>query len=429
MGNAGLLWALGGALMVLAWLWVGVRLARRTQQWMVLQARYEYLQQQQIQEKAQAQALAEENELLTDQFAELERELIRLQSIQQTQHFNQQGQKSLDEVLRPLQEQIERFQQRLNQVHSESVRGQAELGAELRRVMEIGLQMSQEAEQLSQALKGDNKRMGTWGELLLAQTLEAMGLVAGQHYVAQPRYRTAQGQLYIPDFVVHLPNDTHIILDSKAALVDYDRALRAESKEEQTQALNNLVKAFERHVDDLAKKNYAALEQLNSADFVLMFVPIEPAYLAALSHRPQLFEYGLRKNVIITSHTSLVPILRTVAQVWRLAESHKHAHALAQQAGAIFDQLNLLAERLRRLGEGIHQLTQHYNQSVIALTGQQGVYAKLERFEQLAPNQAQSRPEVQTVHPQIEQHRLETYLHSASQRDGQPQRAEEGGAD
>src|SRR5690625_4541551 len=233
-----------------------------------------------------------------------------------------------------------------------------------------------------------------------------MWFVAGQNYVAHPRYRTAQGQLYIPDFVVNLPNDTHIVLDSKTSLVDYDRALQADASDERTEALNDLVKAFERHVDDLAKKNYSALEQLNSPDFVLMFVPIEPAYLAAMSHQPQLFEYGLRKNVIITSHTSLVPILRTIAQIWSLAKSHEHAHELAQQAGSIFSQLNLLADRLRRVGDTINQLTNHYNSSVTALVGQQGVYAKLQRFEQLAPNHLQARPDVQTVHRQVHTQRL-----------------------
>src|SRR5690625_1956851 len=158
------LWALVVAVIALVLVWVGGLLIRRTRQWMVLRTRYEYLQQQQSADEAQVAALSQENELLRDQVAELERELIRLQSIQQTQQFNHQGQKSLDEVLRPLREQVERFQQRLNQVHSESVRGQAELGAELRRVMEMSLQISQETAHLSQALKGDNKRMGTRSE-------------------------------------------------------------------------------------------------------------------------------------------------------------------------------------------------------------------------------------------------------------------------
>src|SRR5690625_3932715 len=206
--------------------------------------------------------------------------------------------------------------------------------------MEVGLQMSSEAEHLSQALKGDNKRMGTWGEPLLAQTLKTMGLVEGQHFIAQPRYRDAQGQLYIPDFVVNLPNDTHLILDSKASLVDYDRALQADTPEAHAQVLSDLVKAFERHADDLSKKNYHALEQLMSPDFVLMFVPIEPAYLAAMSHQPQLFVYGLRKIVIITSHSSLVPILRTIAQIWCLLKSLAYTYDVVHEAGGVLSQYN-----------------------------------------------------------------------------------------
>lgn len=405
-------------------------------------------QQQQLADQARIDELNDENQYLKDQLAEQERELIRAQSTyeaqqqaakklyeqlqqnqaemrgqfqqlaqsvlqQQTQHIQQTGQQGLQQLLEPLKTQLQDFQQRINQVHSESVRGQTELGAELRRVLEIGLQMSTEAQQLSQALKGDKKRMGTWGEMLLAQTLEQMGLIKGQHFLAQPRYRDQQGQLYIPDFVVHLPNNKHLVLDSKTSLVDYERALAAEQHEDYEQSLNDLSNAFERHIDDLAKKNYRALPQLNSPDFVLMFVPLEPAYLAALSHRPALFEYGLRKNIILTSHTSLVPILRTIAQIWSLADSHEHAHALAQQATAIFTQLDRLSQRLKRVGDSIGHLANHYNNSVTALVGQQGLYAKLERFQQLSQHRLPDTPEVQPLFPEVQKQRLQPYLAAA----------------
>jgi len=403
-----------------------------------------------VQARRQAHELGEElaernrdNDHLKDQLVEQERELIRAQAVHQaqlqsaqglqdqlernrkemslqfgqlaqavlsqtTQHFKQTGEQSIEQLLKPLKTQIDAFQQRLNQVHSETVRDQAQLGAELRKVMEVGLQMSAEAKHLSQALKGDKKRMGTWGERLLAQTLEQMGLIAEQHYVAQPRYRSARGQTLIPDFVVYLPNEQHLVIDSKTSLVDYDRAMAADSAQEREQALNALAKAFERHIDDLASKSYHALPQLNSPDFVLMFVPLEPAYLAALSHQPSLFEYGLRKNIILTSHTSLVPIVKAIAQIWALAQSHEHAYALAQHAEAIFAQLDRLSERLRRVGDSISQLTNHYNNSVTALVGQQGVYAKLERFEALVPQrEQQSVRQPQRLYPEIQSGRLQ----------------------
>lgn len=426
-----------GIIFILALLWL-----RQYRQTTIAQSQLTQAQQHEQVLTAEITQLNQDNAHLKDQLVEQERELIRAQAsyqaqiqaaegvqeqltrnqqdmslqfkqlaqtvlAQTTQNFKQTGEQGIEQLLAPLKTQIETFQQRLNQVHSETVREQAQLGLELRKVMEVGLQMSTEAKHLSQALKGDKKRMGTWGEMLLAQTLEQMGLVKEQHYLAQPRYKSSQGQTLIPDFVVHLPNNKHLIIDSKTSLVDYDRAMAAESAEAREQALQALVKAFERHVDDLASKRYHHLPQLNSPDFVLMFVPLEPAYLAALSHRPELFEYGLRKNIIMTSHTSLVPIVKVIAQIWALAQSHDHAHALAQHAEAIFTQLDRLSERLKRVGDSISQLTNHYNGSVTALVGQQGVYAKLERFEAMVPHRdPQQTAQLQHLYPDIQTERL-----------------------
>lgn len=433
-------WAVLAALFLVIFIITAVFLTRRTRLWASTQTHLQFVLKQLEQENNRTATLTQENQHLKDQLAEQERELIRAQSIytaekqaaaalhqqikqnqetmsaqfqklsqmalqQQTKNFQQSGQQSIEQLLKPLKSQIDAFQQRLNQVHSESIRSQTQLGSELRQIMDIGLQMSHEAQHLTQALKGDKKRMGTWGELLLSQTLEQMGLVKGRHFQAQPRYRDKQGRLHIPDFVVHLPGEKHLVIDCKTSLVDYDRAMATVDLKEQAKALDALVKAFERHVDDLASKNYQGLPQLQSPDFVLMFVPIEPAYLAALSHDSKLFEYGLRKNIIITSHTSLVAILRTVAQVWALAQSHENAHALAQQAGAIFNQLDLLAERMRRMGDSISQLTNHYNRSVTALVGQQGVYRKLEGFQSLT-QQSHHEISLQTLHAQVHTHRF-----------------------
>jgi len=444
-------WGLETAVAVLALLLLllcGVLLWHRSQQLATLrqqyaqaQRDYEWLNQQHASQTATCQQLEQDNELLREQLQEQERELIRSQSThlaqqqaaqslheqlkqsqeqmaaqfqqlaqtalqQHGQSFQQMGQQSLQQLLQPLQTQIDAFQQRLNQVHTESVRGQTQLATELQRVMEVGLKMSGEAQHLSQALKGDKKRMGTWGEWLLTQTLEQMGLVEGEHFLAQPRYRDAQGQLHIPDIVVLLPDQQHLVIDSKTSLVDYDRAQQAENNEEYEQALQAHIKALERHVDDLAKKRYHSLPQLSGPDFVLMFVPLEAAYLAALAKQPDLFDYGLKKNIIIVSHTSLVPILGTIAQLWTLAKSHRHAHELAQQASSILHQLDRVCQRLKRVGDGIQQLSNHYNSSVTALVGQQGLYRKLQRFQELSQHRLAENPEVQSIRVDLQQERL-----------------------
>lgn len=327
--------------------------------------------------------------------------------------FAQTSTTSLEALLKPFREQISAFQQRINQVHDESVRGNASLGTEIKQVLDIGVRMSAEAQNLAMALKGDKKTTGNWGEIQLEKTLELAGLVKGDHYDSQPRFTDTDGRARQPDFVIKLPDDKHMIIDSKVSLVDYDRAIGAETEAERNVALEAHVKAVRNHIDDLSGKDYSNLIGMRSPSFVLMFMPIESAYIEALKYNKDLFNYGYQKNVIMVSHTTLMPILKTVANLWMVARSNAQAHELSARAGEIYNQVVVVAENLKKLGDTLGTVSNHYNRTVTSLAGRQGLYGKAVRFSELSAKANKTMPELEPLHRDIETEKLELIVTQA----------------
>ena len=321
--------------------------------------------------------------------------------------FTTTSRESLEAMLKPFREQISGFQSRINEVHSESLRGHTALEKELQKVLQIGLEMNNQATNLTSALKGDKKTTGNWGEAQLQRTLELAGLQAGEHYDAQASFKDEHGRRKLPDFVVRLPDGKNLVIDSKVSLVDYDRAVSAESEEERTVALNAHGQAVRNHIDDLASKDYVNLPGIGSPDFVLMFMPIEPAYIEAMKHNRDLFNYGYSKGVIMVSHTTLMPILRTVANLWMIEQSNREAREISSRAGEIYNQVCLVAERLNKLGNTLKAANNHYNDTVRGLAGQQGLYGKIERFQQLSTKANKEMTALEPIHADIENDRLE----------------------
>ncbi|MBR0574557.1 MULTISPECIES: DNA recombination protein RmuC [Pasteurellaceae] len=315
---------------------------------------------------------------------------------EKTKSFSENNQSSMNLLLKPFKEQIDQFQKRVNEVHSESVKGNANLESEIKRILDIGLSMSQEAQNLTTALKGNNKVVGNWGEIQLESALQSAGLLKDHHYLEQESYRNDEGKRFAPDFVVKLPDNKHLVLDSKVSLVAYDQAVRSDEHFAISQALNEHCKSLRTHIDGLSKKNYSQLLGITSPDFVLMFVPIEPAYIEAMKHDPQLFNYGYERNVILVSHTTLMPILRTVANLWRIERGNTEAREISEKAGDIYNQVCVIAERLNSLGKTLTTVNKHYNDTVTSVVGQRGLVGKVERFQSLSAKAIQSKP------PQIE---------------------------
>jgi DNA recombination protein RmuC len=360
-----------------------------------LQKREEHFQEQMLQ-------LADTRKSLTQEFENLANKIFE----EKGKTFTQTSQTSIDGMLKPFRDQIEGFQKRINDVHDASLQGNTSLNAEIKKVLDIGLKMSSEANNLTSALKGDSQQRGAWGEAQLRRTLEMSGLVEEAHYEVQSAFKDAEGKSKQTDYLIKIPDGKHMIIDSKVSLVAYDRAASANAPEEYQLAMVEHVKSVRRHIDDLASKDYTNLIGMRSPSFVLMFMPIEPAYIEAMKHNKDLFEYGYKKGIVLVSHTTLIPILRTVSNLWMLERSNADAREISEKAGEIYNQVCIVAERLSKLGGSLNTASNHYNGTVKALAGQQGLYGKVERFEKQSAKVSKTLPQLEPVHMDFEAERL-----------------------
>ena len=323
------------------------------------------------------------------------------------------NQKSLDSLLKPLSEKIDQFQSRVNQVHTDMVRNSASLSEQIKHLESVGVSMSGEAQNLTRALKGDKKLVGNWGEAQVEKTLELAGLRRGEHFDAQVAVKDERGDRHLPDFIIRLPEGKNLVIDSKVSLVDYERAVTAESEADRTAALDAHAKAVRHHIDALSAKDYANLPGMDSPDFVLMFMPVEPAYIEVMRSHRELFNHGYQKNVILVSHTTLMPILRTVANLWMIEHSNREAREISERAGDIYNTVCLLGERLLSLGTSISTTANKYNDAVKAVQGKQGLLGKVSRFQSLSQRANKSFPDaLSPIEPDVEAIRLEDQTES-----------------
>lgn len=362
--------------------------------------------QQKEQHFAQLQQQAEQQkQALTVEFQNLANRILE----EKSKGFEQTNQQAIQNLLQPFREQIEGFQKRVNQIHSETLQGNANLNTELKNLAELGLKMSNEANNLTSALKGNKKMAGNWGEIQLERSLQLAGLVKGDHYLTQQSFNNSEGKNLIPDFVVKLPDNKHLIIDSKVSLVAYESAVASQQEFEMIKHLKEHINAIKRHIIELSSKNYSQLLGIHSPDFVLMFIPIEPAFIEALKQDGELFNFGYSKNVILVSHTTLLPILRTVANLWRIERGNQEAQEISEKAGDIYNQVCVIAERLLKLGNTLSSATTHYNNVVTAVAGQQGLYGKVERFKTLSAKANKTMPTVEMLYNDADVQRLQIF--------------------
>ena len=275
--------------------------------------------------------------------------------------------------------------------------------------MEMGLKMRDEATRLTSALKGDSQKRGAWGEAQLERTLQMSGLVQGEHYEKQSSFKDNDGKQKKTDYLIKLPDNKHIVIDSKVSLISYEKAVSAETESERQLAMNDYIRSVKKHIDDLASKEYANLNGINSPSFVLMFMPIEPAYIEALKHDKSLFGYGYDKHIILLSHTTLIPILRTVANLWIMDKSYKEASKISEKAGDIYNSVCSVFQRFEKLGHTLNTASGHYNDVVTALAGKQGLQGKVERFTQISKKASKEMPQLESRHFHCDTSKLEMH--------------------
>lgn len=375
--------------------------------------------------RAQKEFIKNSSESLNQQFENLANKVFE----QKGKQFAETNQTTLGGILKPLQEQIAGFQSRVNEVHDASTKSHTSLQQAIDGVKDLGLKIGKDASNLTTALKGDSQQRGAWGEAQLQRTLEISGLIEGDHYTMQDSFSDSAGKVKRTDFLVRLPEDRQLIIDSKVTLNAYERTIAAETPEHYERAMTEHVLAVRKHIDELASKDYTRLTGVKSPSYVLMFMPMESAYIEALKHNKELFQYGFNKQVVLVSHTTLIPILRTVANLWMLERSNAEAREISDMAADIYNKVTAVAEGLRNLGGSLTTVGNHYNKAVVALAGKQGLFGKVEKFEKISTKISKALPDIEPRDFELETSRLDLVLEPIDEPDSAlPELPEESGS-
>ena len=298
--------------------------------------------------------------------------------------LNEQGRSSLDALLKPVREQLDGFRRKVEEVHLSDTRERASLREQLEMLKQLNQQMNDEARNLTRALKGDKKAQGNWGELVLERVLEQCGLRAGHEYEVQGSYRDADHRLLRPDVVVHLPEGKEIVIDSKVSLVAWSEYVAAEDDLGRERALRAHVLAVRNHINGLSAKDYTDLKGVRSLDFVLMFMPIEAAFMAAFQHDEKLFGDAFEKRIAVVTPTTLLATMRTVESLWRNERQNENSAHIAEQAGKVYDKLRGFLEDFEKIGTQLATVQRSFDGARKKLTeGRGNLLSQAESFRDL----------------------------------------------
>jgi DNA recombination protein RmuC len=312
---------------------------------------------------------------------------------QNTEDFTARNQKNIGEILNPLKEKIELFEKKVADTYEKGLKDQTDLKAELKKLHELNTRISEEASNLTKALKADTKKQGNWGELILEKVLERSGLVKGQEYYTQYTDRNENGELIRPDVVVNLPDDKHIIIDAKVSLLAYEQYVNADDEDERQKHLKAHTDSVREHVRALGEKNYQQASKLDVPDFVLLFMPIESAFSAAIQQDAGLFNYAWDKKIVLVSPTTLLATLKTVESIWKHEKQTQNALEIARQGGNLYDKFVLFLEDLERIGKQLGQTQRTYEDAHKKLSSGSGnLIKRMENLKKLGAKASKSIP-------------------------------------
>lgn len=345
------------------------------------------LEAKQTEQKAELEKLQEK---FQKEFENLAQKILD----EKTQKFTVQNKENLLNILNPLQEKIKSFEQKVETTHKESIDYHAALRQQIIGLKELNVQITKETTNLTKALKGESKSQGNWGELVLERVLEKSGLEKGREYEVQQSFTNEEGRRLQPDVLVHLPDDKKLIIDSKVSLTSYERFVNAEEEDQRNQALKEHLLSIRRHVEQLSQKRYEDLLDDNTPDFVLMFIPVEPAFALAVNTEPTLYTQAFDKNIIIVTPATLLATLRTVESMWTTRKQQENAFEIARQAGALYDKFEGFVSDLIKIGKKMDDAKVEYKNAMNKLTeGKGNLVNSVEKLKKMGAKAKKALPE------------------------------------
>ncbi len=333
----------------------------------------------------------DEIEVLQKKFAAEFENLANRIFEEKSSRFTQQNRENIDQILKPLGDKIESFKSRINEVYTDETKQRASLAEQIKSLNDLNQQMSRDATNLTNALKGESKTQGNWGEFILDSILEKSGLVKGREYETQTTFTGEEGKRQKPDVIINLPENRHIIIDSKVSLTAYEQFCSTEDETERKLALNNHIASIRSHVKELSNKNYQNIHNLSSMDFVIMFVPIEPAMAIASQADINIWNEAFEKNIVIVSPSILLATLRTISNIWKQENQNKNALEIARQSGALYDKFVGFVDDLINIGKKIDDTKEHYTEAMKKLyEGSGNIVKRIENLKSLGAKATKS---------------------------------------
>ena len=347
---------------------------------------YENLQQLHIKREEE---LEERQEQLRKDFELLATKILD----EKSEKFTLQNKENIKNILNPLQEKIKHFEEKVDLTQKESISMHSALKEQLLGLKDLNQQMTKEATNLTRALKGDSKMQGNWGELVLERVLEKSGLEKDREYFVQQSFTMADGSRVLPDVVLNLPDGKKMIIDSKVSLTDYERLVNADD-DDKPQFLKAHVNSIKKHVDQLSEKNYQDLYDIESPDFVLMFIPIEPAFAVVVNEDNSIYNKAFEKNIVIVTPATLLATLRTIDSMWNNEKQQQNAIEIARQAGALYDKFEGLVSDLTGVGKKIDAAKSDYSSAMNKLVeGRGNLITSVEKLKKMGAKAKKSLPE------------------------------------
>lgn len=303
---------------------------------------------------------------------------------EKTSKFTVQNKLSMDQILSPLRENIKAFEEKVDKVYKAESDERNVLKGVISQLMDQSKQIQEDANNLTKALKGDNKKQGNWGEVILERVLERSGLVKDQEYRIQSSFHTSNGNRVQPDVIIDLPDDKHIVVDSKVSLIAYEQSVTAETEQEREHYVKQHLASLKSHIQDLSGKNYQALYQINSPDFVLLFVPIESSFGIAVQKDAELFNYAWDRRVVIVSPSTLLATLRTISSIWKQERQNRNVLEIARLSGSMYDKFVGFMTDMESIGRNIRQTQDTYDKAINKLsTGSGNLATTAEKIKKL----------------------------------------------